>query len=204
MSVSAPPLLPLLRSRVQGDILAWTYLHPESEYTLTDLARHAASSVRAVHHEVERLVATGLLHDRRHGNLRLVRANTDTVVARPLTDLLAVTFGPLPILTQALAAVEGIDEAYLYGSWAARYSGEVGPVPNDVDVLVVGLPDVDLLDTVARSAGDTLGREVAITRIRPSAWLDRADATGEVDPFLVSLLQRPLVRLHLIDEHDDR
>ena len=37
----------------------------------------------------------------------------------------------------------GIDALYLFGSWAARYSGVEGQAPGDVDVLVVGHPDRD-------------------------------------------------------------
>ena len=44
-------------------------------------------------------------------------------VSRPLTDLLAVTYGPLPVLNDLLAGVEGITQAFIYGSWAARYLG---------------------------------------------------------------------------------
>jgi AraC-like DNA-binding protein len=191
----ASPLLPLLRSRVQGDVLAWTFLHPDEEYTLTDLARRAGASVRAVHHEVERLVATGYLQDRRRGNLRLVRAETGTAVAGPLTDLLAVTFGPLPVMADLLAGVDGIVEAHVYGSWAARYTGEPGPVPEDVDVLIIGDADPDELDDIAARAETRLARPVTLTRVRSAAWQARDRAEPDDDPFLVSLRERPLVAI---------
>jgi hypothetical protein len=76
--------------------------------------------------------------DARRGNIRLIRAVTDTPVSRPLTDLLAATYGPLPVLNDLLAETPGITFAFVYGSWAARCLGEPGPVPGDVDVLVVG------------------------------------------------------------------
>ena len=40
---------------------------------------------------------------RKRGNLRLIRAVTDSPLTRPLTDLLAVTYGPLPVLSDLLA-----------------------------------------------------------------------------------------------------
>jgi predicted nucleotidyltransferase len=144
--------------------------------------------------EVDRLVAAGLLRDRRVGNLRLVRASLDTVLARPLTELLAVTFGPLPVLSDLLRNVSGVDAAYLYGSWAARYLGEAGDPPQDVDVLVVGTADLDTLDDVARAAEDRLGRPVSISRLAPVTWAARHEASDD-DPFLVSIRDRPLVRL---------
>lgn len=77
-------------------------------------------------------------------------------MSRPLTDLLAVTYGPLPVLTDLLSAATGVEEAYIYGSWAARYLGEPGSVPQDVDVLAVGTASDDLYDA-ARRADSALG-----------------------------------------------
>jgi DNA-binding transcriptional ArsR family regulator len=188
-------LLPLLRSQTHGELLAWLYLHPEQEYSTTDLAKLIGASQSTVSREADRLAEAGLLHERRHGRLRLLRAAEDTIVARPLTDLLAVTFGPLPILTHALHGIAGIEQAHIYGSWAARYHGEPGPVPRDVDVLIIGDADDDELYNAARNAEATLGREVNIRRISPAQW-----TANTTDPFLTSLRTRPLVRLALDGE----
>jgi DNA-binding transcriptional ArsR family regulator len=102
MRTSPPVLLPIRRSRIQGDLLALTYLNPNAEYSLTELAMRIGASVKAVHQEASRLVDGGLLRDRRHGQMRLVRAVADSPITGPLTDLLAVTYGPLPVLTAAL------------------------------------------------------------------------------------------------------
>ena len=76
-----------------------------------------------------------------------------------MIDLLALTYGPAAILPELLARVDGVREAYIYGSWAARYRGEPGTEPRDVDVLVVGDADEDDLDDVARAAeGDSAAR----------------------------------------------
>lgn len=195
MRTAPPVLLPLLRSQVQGDVLAAVYLSPEAEFSVTDLARHSGASVKAVAHEVARLVDAGLLADRRAGNLRLVRRGPDTPLTRPLTDLLAVTYGAVPVLTTALSGIPGVDAAYVYGSWAARYRGEPGPIPGDVDVIVVGTADLDVLDEVARDAGRRLGREVSIHRVGPASWAD----PPAKDTFLASVRTRPLVELDLAD-----
>ena len=128
-------LLPLLRSRVTGALLALLYLHPDRDYTLTEAGKIIGASPKVMSTEADRLVNAGLVREARRGQARLIRAETNSVVSRPLTDLLAVTYGPLPILTDLLSGVAGVDQAYIYGSWAARYLGEPGPVPNDVDVL---------------------------------------------------------------------
>lgn len=185
-------LLPLLRSRQQGDLLALLYLHPNKEYSLTEAADAISASVKTVHHEVNRLEQAGIVRTRRIGNVRLVRAATDTPLARPLTDLLAVTYGPGSVLGELLSDLAGVEEAYIYGSWAARHAGDPGPVPNDVDVIVVGTIDPDLSDELARAAEAALRRPVNITRVSADAWEHAAD-----DPFLATVTSQPMHRLHL-------
>ncbi|WP_410607524.1 ArsR family transcriptional regulator [Amycolatopsis sp. lyj-109] len=192
---ASPSLLPLLRSRMQGELLALVLLHPEREYNITELAKAFGVSATTVLREVERLVVGGILEDRRVGRSRLVKARTDTPLYRPLSEVLSVTFGPLPLLAEALSGVAGVREAYIYGSWAARYSGEPGPPPGDVDVLVVGSPDPDELFDLAEGVSRRLGREVNVHRISPSAW-----ASSSSDPFLTSVRERPLAPLQLDQE----
>jgi DNA-binding transcriptional ArsR family regulator len=186
-----PALLPILRSQVAGDLLALLYLHPNAEYSLTEAADAIHASLNAVHHEASRLAEAGLINDRKRGNLRLIRAVTDSILSRPLTDLLAVTYGPLPVLTELLATVQGVAEAYIYGSWAARYRGEPGPLPVDVDVLVIGTAALDDLDDAAEQAQRTLRRPVNIRRVRAEIW----DEANPSDPFLQSVRSRPLVSI---------
>lgn len=192
MKQAPPVLLPILRSVFQGELLAWLFLHPEQEFSLTDLARRFGVSRPTVMREADRFASAGLVADRRQGNLRFIRARTDNVVAGPLAELLAATYGPTAVLGELLASVPGVDEAYVYGSWAARYRGEGGDVPHDVDVLVVGNADDDDLYDAARRAERVLGREVNLRRVSAQNWHDSAS-----DPFLTSVRSRPIVRLEL-------
>lgn len=195
MKESPPELLPLLRSRAHGELLAWLYLHPEAEYSTVDLAARVELSQSTVSREADRLVSAGLVTERRVGRNRMLSAATDTILTRPLTDLLAVTFGPLPVLGDLLAAVPGVDEAHIYGSWAARYAGDPGPLPRDIDLLVVGDPDPDDVYDAARAAESRLAREVNVTLVTPDRWM-----TADSDPFLAEIRRRPMVRLRTEQE----
>lgn len=157
---------------------------------MTELAHRLGVSQSTVSREVDRLTEAGLVRDGRRGNLRLLRANVDNPLARPLGELLALTYGPAAVLGELLGTVRGVDEAYVYGSWAARYAGEPGPPPRDIDVLVVGTADEDDLADAARVAEGRLGREVNIHRVSAQAW-----RAGD-DPFLASVRSRAI---HLIE-----
>jgi hypothetical protein len=183
-----PPLLPLLRSRLQAEILSLVLLNPGREWTLSELASRVRASTSSVLREVARAEQAGVMASRRVGNTRLV-----TVVAspltEPLTDLLLRSFGPGQVLAEELASVAGIESAYLFGSWAARYAGQAGRSPADLDVLVIGTPDRDVLDDAAQRAGARLAREVNVT-IRSADWWRSGD-----DGFHTEITRRPLVQI---------
>ena len=197
MKSVVPVLAPLLRSDAQGELLALLYLHAEQEYSLSDIARQLGASLSTVHTEITRLVTAGWVKQRRVGQARLVQADTDQVLARPLTEILELTYGPTAVLPDILAPLPGIREANIYGSWAARRLGEPGDPPRDIDVMIVGTTPRDLLLDAGERAARLLHREVNLTRIPPDVW----DA-GQ-DLFVQTLTSRPLVPIRLLRPDDE-
>jgi len=101
-----PPPLPLLRSRLQAEILALVLLGPGQERSLTGLASRTGASVSSVQREVTRAEQAGVVQSRRLGSTRLVRA-ADSPLTAPLAELLLRSFGPRQVLAEELAGVAG-------------------------------------------------------------------------------------------------
>ena len=150
-------------------------------------------SLPTVLREVGRLVEAGLLTESGTGRPRWISANTDSLLFAPLAELVALTYGPIPVLTRLLSGVPGVEAALIFGSWAARYRGVRGAAPRDIDVLVVGSADADILFDVAEQGRAKLGRAVDIRQVTPQAWQDRRSN----DPFLTEVRRRPHVPLEL-------
>ena len=138
--------------------------------SLAQLARRLGADPATVQREVTRLEAAGVLATERVGNARVARADTSSPIYNELHALLAKAFGPAPILEAALADVRGVDRAYIFGSWARRYHGEPGPLPRDVDLLVVGDADPDAVYRVARDVENRLGVEVNPIVVAAAEW----------------------------------
>jgi hypothetical protein len=135
---------------------------------------------------------SGLVTTRKIGNTRLARANTDSPYYPGLAQVLTRAFGVPAVLAQVLIPVQGIDEAYVYGSWAARYQGLNGPrAVADIDVLILGDPDRDQLYSALNDVEARLGRPVQVT-IRELDWLK--SGTGS---FHDTLTSRPTIRLDI-------
>jgi predicted nucleotidyltransferase len=116
------------------------------------------------------------VHDRQVGRSRLYSAATDHRAAAALSQLLALTFGPQVVVEEAFADIEGVHSVHIYGSWAARYSGEPGRPPADVDVMVVGNPSRADAYAVADAAQERLGLQVNPTVRTVDQWNDPTDA----------------------------
>ncbi|GAA1466175.1 ArsR family transcriptional regulator [Microbacterium thalassium] len=181
-------LTPFVRSDAVGALLAETLGHPDAEFTLSALGRLTGVSGPVVHREVTRLVDAAVLQDRMEGRNRLVRANPEHPLYAPMREIIAATYGPVPVLRAAFDGVDGAEHVYIYGSWAARRGGEAGPFPNDVDVLVVGDVPRRTLSAIAGEASDQLAVPVNITRASREDW----DA-AEPPPFLRTVRSRPFV-----------
>lgn len=188
MRTSAPPLLAVFRSQLQGELLARVLLSP-GQLSMSDLARVLEAPVSTVAREVVRLVNAGLLVTRRIGRARLVAGNDDNPATGPLRDLVMIAFGPQPIITEEFSDLDGVEELLIFGSWAARYRGEAGPPPGDVDVLVVGHPDRDAVYDAAERSRGRLGREVNPVVVKAEQWQEA------VEPFLQEVKRRPTLVL---------
>lgn len=183
----APELFPLFRSRLQGELLAYVLTRPDRERTASEIARAVDAPLSSVSRELDRLVRAGLLQERRLGRARLVSVNTHSLLLAPTTDLVLHTFGPRFVIAEEFRKLHGAEEVWIFGSWAARYSGRPGPPPADVDVLVVGRPDRSAMYDAAQRAEARLGTPVNTTVRSRRTWQD------EPDGFVRRLREAPLV-----------
>lgn len=167
--------MPVLRSQHQADLLTVLLLHPQTEYTITELSVKLGVPLTTVQREVNRFAEAGLVTERRVGRTRVVSANPAGRYTRPLTELLTLAFGPHLVVREEFAGIPAVGVA-IYGSWAARYSGVAGPPPADVDVLVVGEPSRAEIYDAAERAEQRVGFPVNVTLCSSARWAAASDA----------------------------
>jgi len=101
----------------------------------------------------------------------------------------------VPTLRTALDHVRGVDRAWPYGSFAKNEADAT----SDIDLLIVGRPDVGNLAAEIRNLEKTLNREVSYTILRPEELKRRLAAH---DPFLTDVWQGK--RIELIGNEQDK
>ncbi len=197
VGVTRPPLLPLFRSETQLLILGRMFCGPAGDLMVSELADQVDVPLSTVAREVHRLVDAGVLLVTERGRSLFVGPNWHLPWALALAALLDQTIGPVAVISEGLSELEGVEEAYIFGSWAARARGRPGSAPADIDLLVVApwsLSDLELA-RVCRAAEDRVGLEVKPVRVEPHEW----DPESSLEPgsFLASLRAGPLVDVPL-------
>jgi DNA-binding transcriptional ArsR family regulator len=182
----------LFRSQQQLRILAALFTDAGDEISIGDLSERAGVAQATASREVARLAEHGLVLTRSLGRNTLVSPNWGLPWAKDLRSILMQTVGVLGRLADALAEVKGVEEAFVFGSWAARYTGEVGPPPRDIDVVVVG--DAPLRSV--RRACSQVERDLRVD-VNPVVISRQAWSATKAEPFVAQLKSQALVPIPL-------
>ncbi|WP_349827861.1 ArsR family transcriptional regulator [Brevibacterium litoralis] len=188
MKTLPPQLTPFVRSDAVGALLAELLGAPDREFSLAELGRRSGVSGPVVHREVGRLVENDVVTDRQEGRNRLVRANPEHPLFGLMCEIIATTYGPVPVLREEFDGISEVERVLIFGSWAARRAGVPGPFPNDIDVLVIGTVPRRTLAAIGDEAGRKLDLPVNITRIDSGDW-----GSPEPTPFVRTIRERPVV-----------
>jgi hypothetical protein len=188
---NSPALLaPVLGTEAQARILAEMFVdpHPVSTFLVRDLADWTHVHQPTAHRVIQELGEAGWVTVFNVEDDQYAR-----VAGQPkrhaLGELINATYGPKPFLERALAQVPGIAEAYLIGSWAARYRGVRGRPPGDIDVMLIGDFDQFAVHDIANDLERRAHTSVDLHIRKQHAW-DHA-----TDSFVQTVQERPLVGL---------
>ncbi len=191
MSNKVTRLFPLFRSEAQLQLLAVLYAPTAGELSVSALARRIGEPQATVSRELARLEDFGVVTSRMVGRTRLVYANWAQPWATDLARLLAKTAGLPAALAVALGPLPGVDDAFIFGSWAARFEGEPGDPPRDVDVVVIGDADIDDVRDVCQSLEADAGAEINAVVVTAARWR----APKAADGFVREVKARALVAI---------
>lgn len=187
MNSRVPALLPIFRSPQQLKVFAHLLIGAGKEFTVPELVRVTQVSQPTVWREIDRLQKAALVTTESVGRSKVIKANEDSPYFPELRSLAMKLLGPAVILSERLEDLEGVEEAYIFGSWARRYEGELGPPPADIDVLIVGDADPDDAEDVCKGLQELFDVEVN------SVVVSRIDWKAARSGFLREVKKGPLV-----------
>jgi predicted nucleotidyltransferase len=181
--------MPIFRTETQARVLACLFLRRQETWTSASLARELGVSASTMHAEILRLEEADLITATLVGRARVLHANLAHPLARPLRQIVEYVYGPRAVIAEEFGQVPGISRLLIFGSWAARHSGQAGSVPRDVDVLVVGSAERGAVYAAADRAQERIGMLVNPVLSSQRRW------DADADALIIQIKSSPVIDL---------
>lgn len=169
-----------LRSHARRRLLAYFFTNPNARHHLRDLAERLDVDPANLSKELRRLEREGLFLSEISGRQKYFRLNRDYALFDEVRSIVSKTIGAVPLLSQSLRRIEGIEEAYLHGSFARNQQDAA----SDMDVLLIGSPKGNALAEAMQKLERRLGREINYTVLTRKEFESRR---GRKDAFLANV-----------------
>jgi len=178
----------IFRSKTRKELFRLYFTNPESEYYLRELERLLDIPVSMVRKELLRLEETGIFESRKTGNLTYFYLNKSYPLFDELKSIVFKTVGIKALLRGVFQKTEGIEVAFIYGSFAKNEEN----VASDIDLFVVGKVDEDKLVMEVGKLEKILKREINYSLYTRD---DFEKKKRQKDSFILDLLDNPKVFL---------
>lgn len=181
-----------LRSKSRRRLLAFYFTNPTARLHVRELAKRLGVDPSNLSKELGRLERAGLFRSEVSGRQKYFRLNRKYPLFNEVRSIVAKTIGAIPMMAESLQQIEGIEDAWLYGSFARNQQDAA----SDVDVLVIGAPSAESLAAAVQKLERQLGREINYSVLTRKEWRSRR---ARKDVFLENVWHNkrvPLVARH--------
>jgi predicted nucleotidyltransferase/predicted transcriptional regulator with HTH domain len=129
---------------------------PNARFYIRELERKIEEEAKNVSRELKNLETLGLLISEKQGNLKYYSVNEDFFLYPELKAIIFKTTGVKGLLKEALEKLKGIETAFIYGTYATGKESE----SSDVDIMIIGKPDLTELNEIISNLEEKLSREI--------------------------------------------
>lgn len=185
-----------LFARVRQRVLGILFGRPDRSFLSKDVIRLADCGTGAVHRELKRLVASGLVTVESQGWEKHYQANRESPVYEELRALVLKTVGLAEPIREALHPLaDGISVAFVYGSVAKG----TDTARSDIDLMVISdaLTYAEVFGALQETE-KVVGRTINPTILTPSEWNRRR---AEDSHFVDRVAAQP--KLLIVGSEDD-
>ncbi|HSD52397.1 MAG TPA: winged helix-turn-helix domain-containing protein [Candidatus Methylomirabilis sp.] len=183
----------LFSSQTRVDLLRLFFTHPDERYYVREIARRLHRDISGIKRELDNLERAALLTSDKVGNLRYYAVNKTAAIYSEVKSIVAKTVGVQAAISEALAPLSGLRQAWLYSTNAHGPGEGAGAI----SLLIVGGVDLTELNEAITWLEEHLGREINYTVFDEGEFQRRR---AEADPFLTEVFGGRNVLL--IGRHD--
>ena len=184
----------ITKSRIRQDLLTLFFTNPSKRYYLRELQRMLGYSAGSIRRELLRFQKDNLFTTQKVGNLLYYRLNTNHPLFKELKSIVSKTVGVEGSLRKGISSIKKIKTAFIYGSFASKKQ----KADSDIDLMIIGNPDVSSLNEKISGLEKKLEREINITTYTQDEYKNKRKVKSG---FVMDLLKNP--KIMLVGSEDD-
>lgn len=184
----------LTKSKIRQEILTLFFTNPSQRYYLRELEKLLGRSAGSIRRELLRFQKDNLFQTHPVGNLLYYSLNVKHPLFKEIKTIVFKTTGIEGSLKKALNQIDKIQFAFIYGSYAQEREKST----SDVDLFIIGDPDIHLLNKKIVPLEQKLKREINTTTYSLKEYLERKKNKSG---FILDILEKP--KLMLIGKEND-
>ena len=177
-----------LRSEITRKLLNYFFINPQENLYVNELSRKLDLDKRNLVKKLKELEKDGIMKRQIRGNIKLYSINKSYPLYEEYKKIILKTIGVEDKLRRILTEVEGIKEAYIYGSYAKNKMD----IHSDIDLLIIGDHKISLLQKNLSKLQREIDREIN------SVSMDELEFKKRVkkrDPFISEVLKNKHIQL---------
>mgnify|MGYP006305782167 CR=1 FL=1 len=177
-----------LRSKVTIKLLDYYFLNPEAEVYINELARILSLDPKNTETKLKELEKEGLFKSEFRGKQRYFFLAKDNPILEHYRQIFLKTYGIEKKLKDVLNGIKGLQEAYLFGSYANNKMDS----SSDIDLLAVGAHSVLELQRIITTLQKDTDREFNVINLSSKEFEKKKK---DNDPFITNVFKTKNIKL---------
>jgi predicted nucleotidyltransferase len=177
-----------LRSEVTKKLFNHFFLDSTDNVYVNELHRKLQVDKRNLVKKLKELEQEGILKTQSKGNLKLYTINKSYPLYEEYKRIFLKTVGFEDKVKKVVNEIEGVKEAYIYGSYAKNTMD----THSDIDLLVIGNHSIISLQRKLNKLQQEIGREINVVNMDENEFKKRKKSK---DPFIAGILREKHIRV---------
>ena len=176
-----------LRSKITQAVLGYFMLHEGTSLYVNEMARRLSLDDGNLARKLRELEEEGILRSEQKGKERYYSLNPSFPLLKEYKKIILKTVGFENILKKTLHTVKGLENAYLFGSYAENKMD----LSSDIDLIAIGSHStLELQKRIAEVQKNT-DREINAISMSPAEY----EKKKRIDPFIKSLRRKRNIQI---------
>lgn len=177
-----------LRSELTKKLLNYFFINPEESLYINELSKKLNLDKRNLVKKLKELEKNGILKSQPRGNLKFYSLNQNYPLYEEYKKIILKTVGLEERLRHITREIEGVKEAYIYGSYAKNKMD----VHSDIDLLVIGSHEMVILQKKLNTLQKEIDREINSVSMDEREFKKRIEKS---DPFIIEVLKGKNIKI---------